>query len=242
MEAIKLNKLRIKILVDALGKPVMNYQKLHQTSKILKLSNKKTINPKVQLKEYIRLEKFILDKSDLDQNIKSIRLHRKNFGSRFDLDLISTILFLSGGLKRIENGFSTSFHLYKGQYAVEVYLYSIDSELPVGFYHYNPLNHSLDILPFKKEQNFKNMLKSLNNAKIVIFITGVFDRLVSLTGDRGYNLVLKQTGYLSQNIRTNAALYGVESNIVEDFVSNYIESSLELDSSREAVLEVINLN
>lgn len=230
-------------MFEALGKPVADYQKFHNSSMLKAKTNISKTDKTILLKEYLRLEKLILDKVKLSKIVNSNSKDQivKDHKSIISVSTISNVLSLSGGIQKNSREIVSNFYLYKGQYAVETYLYSIDTDLPRGFYHYNPLSHTLDILPFKKNKFIKKILKYKNQPKLIILISGVFERLTNLVQDRGYLLVLKEVGYFSQNILINANSYGLETEIVEDFSSQEIDSDLDLDSMRESVLEVIIL-
>lgn len=158
---------------------------------------------------------------------------------------LSALLFYSAGIipnsgNNIDN--SRRFYPSAGaRYPLEIYIESNNIEsLPKGLYHYNPINHSLDILI--KNKNLKTIVTKLtgqdwvSKAQFVIFISAIYERTKNKYGERGYRHILIETGHLGQNIYLVATSLGLKVCAIGGFIDDKINRLIDIDEEYEAVL------
>lgn len=177
----------------------------------------------------------VLFKRKSTRNFKSKLLTTKN---------LSTLLYFSGGVKSIvNNDWNTSRRFYPSggaRFPLDIYvvLYN-NTELEKGIYHYNVKHHSLEIL--KKGDYLKELQKGLDppwlvNANMAILITAVFGRNQVKYGDRGYRLILAESGHLAQNVYLVANTLNLGCCAFGGYVDVAINDLLDIDGINESIV------
>jgi len=157
---------------------------------------------------------------------------------------LSTLLYFSGGVKSmVNNDWNTSRRFYPsggGRFPLEMYvvLYN-NTELEKGIYHYNVKHHTLEIL--KKGDYLKELQKGLDppwlkDANMAILITSVFGRNQVKYGDRGYRLILVESGHLAQNIYLVAEALNLGCCALGGYIDFAINDLLDIDGVNESVV------
>lgn len=220
-----------------------------------KVSNTKD-NPgswaKIHFKTYPRLDKINFD------NIKSSitplsKIFEKRRSIRKFLDLsiskkeLFSLLFFSSGITYLDENLDYSKRPYPSagaRYPLEVYPIILNCEgFKKGLYHYNVKENLLELL---LEKNLSRWLikntggeEWIANAAVVFVITGVLDRVRIKYGDRGYRLILIESGHLSQNMLLLATELGLGSCPLAGFIDNEVNKLLDINLQKEAALYMI---
>ena len=124
----------------------------------------------------------------------------------------------------------------------EIFLYIDNVEsLPKGTYHYNPFNHTLELL---KEGDFKHELykASLEQDQILyaaftLVIVAIYDRAYSKYDLRAYRYVLLDCGHLGQNIYLVATALGLGTVCIGAFEDDKIMELFDL-GERELTVSI----
>lgn len=240
-----------------LGKPVLLWQKFHEKTKIKKRFKDIPIKSwpeswkTIYFKSYPRFAEIILPKPNLSNKISfkkvlSSRISSRKFGNiPLDINQLSNLLFHSAGLKDKLNPYSGRFYPSAGgRYPLEVYLLSLNTDIPRGLYHYYLKNHSLEELMFIDKFNLKKILlpkKWVKNAACLIIITAVFERNTVKYGERGYRHVLIESGLLLQNFYLNASALSINCCAYGGYFDDPINQLLDIDGINESVVNVLLL-
>jgi SagB-type dehydrogenase family enzyme len=239
-----------------LKKPVLPWEKFHQktTTKKFKRTWPKDIPlewRKIFYKSYPRLNAFPLSNPYLSEKIslkKSLldRYSKREYtDKKVTLEELSAIFYFSSGLKqsprtKLVNRFYPSAG---GRYPLELYLISLNTELPKGLYHYNVKSHCLEDLLRFKSFNTNDYFKFswLQKAGGIIVISGIFKRTIIKYGDLGYRYVLFECGHMVQNIHLLASGLDIGSCAIGGFIDKKINKLLDIDGVSEAVLYAVSL-
>lgn len=234
------------IIDKLLGKPVRLYEKFHQETKISNFEVKKLSRDKGQWKKkyfkgYGRYKVLYLPKPklpDIDyrdvlENRKSTRNFKKD---SLDLIKISSLLYYSAGLKkdRVHRYYPSGGALYP----LEVYIISVNSDLPKELYHYYQPGHLLELMP---DINVKSLLGCfnqswLNNSGVIILITAVFQRLTNKYSDRGYRHILQETGHLGQNIYLTSTALNLGCCAIGGYIDDKLNTLMGVDGIKESII------
>lgn len=242
-------------LKKLLNRPSRIYEQFHEKTKIRVLKRILSVSlwPKewteTLYKEYLRLDRIVLpdpiyQKSyTLEQSLIN-RISSRLFTKKpVSLDCISTLLYFSAGLKKNSQGQKNKrFYPSAGaRYPLEVYLISLNSEIPSAIYHYAVRSHSLEIiqnhLPLNIMKNFN--YPYVKKASFLILITACFERTVVKYSDRGYRYILFETGHLAQNFYLNCSALELDCTAVDDYLEDGLNRMLDLDGSAENVIYVL---
>ncbi|MBN3041011.1 MAG: SagB/ThcOx family dehydrogenase [Candidatus Omnitrophica bacterium] len=157
--------------------------------------------PKPILKGKISLEEAIL-------NRRSIRSYKQD---QLSLEQIGQLLWAAGGITA-ESG--------ERQYrtapsAGAIYPIQIYALYKKGLFHYNPFEHSLDMV---KDEDLRRDLTSvcggqgsISQAPFVIIICGDYSKVTSRYGQRGVRYTDIETGHIAENIHLQAVALGLGS-------------------------------
>lgn len=232
-------------------------ERFHEETKIFKKGKTTPLSswPKawktIYTKGYPRLDAIKLSKvfsSKMKTPIKKVLFKRKStrdFCSKLlTVKELSTLLYFSAGIKSIDNNdWNTSRRFYPSggaRYPLEVYiiLYN-NTELERGVYHYNVRHHSLEIL--RKGDCLKSLKKGLDpswlvDANMAIIITAVFGRNQVKYGDRGYRIIIAESGHLAQNISLIADTLDLGSCALGGYIDYAINEMLDIDGINESVV------
>ncbi len=239
-----------------LNKEPQEYQKFHKKLKYKKIIKGKDSKswPKswktVYFKSYPRLEELILPKPRLPLiTLKKVLFNRKSerdYSKRpITTDDLSSLLYFCAGLReKTTEQMGNRFYPSGGaRYPLEVYVISLNSDLPKGIYHYYLKSNSLEKLSeidgFDTNKYFN--YKWVENVSCVMLITAVFGRTTIKYGDRGYKYALIETGALMQNFYLNSEALGIGICAIAGFLEDKLNKLLNIDGEEETVLGVLGL-
>lgn len=239
-----------------LNNPISLSEKFHQKTKLKQLINLLPLNSwpvswkKIYYKSYARLEEIELPEPSLDGKIslkraltqrKSIRSFSNRMLSK---NKISTLLYFSSGLIKANSKLPRRFYPSAGaRYPLEVYLISINSELPRGLYHYYIKSNSLEKLLTFNRFDFDRYYnqKWIKRSSCLIIITAIFERTTIKYGDRGYRFILMEAGHLAQNINLISSALNISCCAIGGYIDDNINKLIDLDGVRESVINVIGI-
>ncbi len=244
-----------KTLSILLRKPTTIAEKFHQYTKI---GSKKTqirvpspINPwsRTQYKEYLRMEKILLAKPRFDnkslQTVLFQRTSHREFSNKpLTLEQISTLLYYSSGIHNAAGVFKRFYPSAGGRYPLEVYVLSLNTELPIGLYHYNPRINCLEVLEqYSKPPSHKKFFAQdlTTNTSGVLLITARFPRTTTRYGERGYRHILIEAGHLGQNVYLLSSALDIGCVGLGGYKDDAINPLLSVDGFEEAVVYTLAL-
>ncbi len=173
---------------------------------------------------------------------RSIREYTKDY---ITLSELSTILYLSVGITAWEPGayglrmFPLRAYPSAGALQpVEVYVYADRvTGLRKGIYHYNPVEHSLELL---KEGDYSRRLaeialgqRHVRDGAVVLILTIYWARTRWKYGDRGYRYALLDAGFAGENIYLACQALGLGTCAVGAFFDDELCELLEIDCKDE---------
>lgn len=130
-------------------------------------------------------------------------------------------------------------------YPLEIYVAVLNGQLPHGLYHYRPDRNGIEQV---KEGEFYEDLKdrikaepyiNLSKASAIIFITGVYERVLVKYGDRGYRFILQEAGFVAQNMSLTANAIGLGSCMAGSFLDDQVDEFLGNPHPGESILNVL---
>lgn len=241
-----------------LGKPGKIYEKFHFKTKLAVLPEEDSIKEKkpakiwtkTYFKSYARFDESKLPKPVLPNLTLSKALFERKSKRRFSrrrltVNQISSLLYYSAGLRNNSPPWQANRFYPSGgaRYPLEVYVLSIDSELPFGLYHYYLKNHSLEFLPFLQTFKYSNYFNQrwITNTKSLLLISAVFKRTTLKYGDRGYRNILLEAGHLGQNFYLTAAALNLSCCAIGGYIDDAINGLLEIDGINESIIYAFTL-
>ena len=189
------------------------------------------------------------------EKVLEMRFSHKKFNSnqtKIDVNTLLYICKMSFGETNIGNSYYGNFlhrnHPSGGaRYPLEYYLY-INKDLPgqniqPGLYHYNIKMNHLSYLygPTKEDVEDLFVYPWANEASVYIFMTAVFDRTMRKYGERGYRLILQESGHVGQNIYLLATSLGLMVTSIAGTNDEKIEKVLMIDGKNESLIYSILL-
>ncbi|OGG09383.1 hypothetical protein A2154_01175 [Candidatus Gottesmanbacteria bacterium RBG_16_43_7] len=208
----------------------------------------------IYTKGYPRLDKIRLTRDfspgiqlSLKRVLTSRRSIREFKNAQLSVKEISTLLYFSGGVKSmVNNDWNSSRRFYPSggaRYPLEIYIVTYrNTQLESGVYHYNVRQHALEVL---KRGNYLSELQKgldppwLGDANMAILITAVFGRNFVKYGDRGYRLILAESGHLAQNFSLVATALKLGSCALGGYIDYAVNDLLDLDGVNESVIYAI---
>jgi SagB-type dehydrogenase family enzyme len=155
------------------------------------------------------------------------------------INVLSTLLHLSVGITGWDNHWPLRAYPSAGALQpVETYIIAnyVDT-INMGLYHYNVLDHSLEIL---KEGDFRKNIVDialdqdfLYNASIILILSIVYARTLWKYGDRAYRYALLDTGASMENIYLAATAMNLGACAIGAYYDDDLNSLLELDTNTE---------
>lgn len=228
-------------------------ERFHEKTKLRKFSKDFLDSKKwpetwktIYFKGYPRQEELILPEPEIIRRkfFYDVFINRKSFrefsGKPISLKQISTLLYYSAGFKKRKQ--RDSIHRFYpsagARYPLEVYIMSLNAELPCGIYHYYLKSHSLEKLLEIDEINISKYFdqKWVNKSTCVILITSVLQRTTSKYGPRGYRHVLIETGHLGQNFYLISTAMSLNCCAIGGFLDNKLNELLDIDGINETVI------
>jgi len=209
---------------------------------------------KIEFKKYPRFRKIALSNSRgiSDANLFSIianRSSQRDFtGGSITKNELSTILKYScGETTKVDERFRRAQPSGGGLFPIETYVLVPEhiEDIKNGIYHYDVQDNQLDVLwerPFSKE--FLDTLFRylwVKNAAVVFIMTAVFKRVQKKYGERGYRLVLLESGHIGQNIYLASGALGIKCCALAGTNDENIEKLLDIDGIQESVVYAVAL-
>ncbi|MFA5132146.1 MAG: SagB/ThcOx family dehydrogenase [Candidatus Paceibacterota bacterium] len=200
---------------------------------------------KVQYKTYslfkpIQMEK---EKGALFQNFLTKRSSAEARWKMSDMSLetLSYILYCGYGLRDDTSEYRTVPSAGK-RFPLEVYIFIFKTihGIDTGIYHYNVTKHALELVEKKtfSEEDMKSYspYDSVAFKSLIIFFTGVFDRVVGKYGSRGYRYLLLEAGHAAQNMLLAGTEKGVQGIPIGGVNESVVEQALSLNTSQERIV------
>jgi SagB-type dehydrogenase family enzyme len=128
-----------------------------------------------------------------------------------------------------------------GLFASEIYVVTINSQIPQGLYHYSPDDNSLEVVRYgdflKDMQKISGSDPYINSAdtSCIIFTTAFIDRLFIKYGERGYRFMLLEAGFLGMTLSLLAEALGLGSCMLGGYKDSLVEAFLGIDGVLESV-------
>ena len=170
-----------------------------------------------------------------------------------DIDLLSKILFFSGGitktLKFVPPLGEVEFRAASctgALYHIEMYVVCSDIPgLPAGVYHFNPKNNSLTVL---RNGDYRQVLSDatanepfVTHSPITLVFTDIFSRNSIKYQAREYRHAFWDCGTILANSLAVSNAYQMQYKLILGFVDSMINKLLGLDEKKEAVLAMLSL-
>ncbi len=134
------------------------------------------------------------------------------------------------------------------RHPIEAYLFSVNTDLGKGAYHYSVRNHTLEKLNMKfSEDKLNNIIYELKtgpqfNIKAIVVLTAVFPRSMwRYREPRSYRVVLHDLGHLLETMKIVCKAKRTKTYYGHGFHDEELENYLELNSSIESVLKFVAL-
>jgi SagB-type dehydrogenase family enzyme len=130
-------------------------------------------------------------------------------------------------------------------YPIEIYPCVLRIEdLPMGLYHYNPVDHALDVLQvdeYFEQALFDTMIFPgfMEGSAVVFVMTAVFERSCFKYFDRGYRFIQLEAGHTAQNMCLVAQGLGLGSLCLGGYVEKDLEPLLWVDGRSESPIYAI---
>lgn len=240
-------------LNNLLGKPTTLLEKFHRKTKIKKLiyMDLKDWPPEwtiTYFKSYPRLDKIILPKPGNLNNIllKDVLFKRQSEREysrrKLSLEELSDLVYYSCGIRENNPEMQRNrFHPSGGaRYPVELYIVSLNTDLPKGVYHYNIRTHSLETLLLLDKFDFGEYcnMDFTKKSSCIFILTAVFLRTTMKYGDRGYRHIMIETGHIGQNMYLLSAGLNLGCSGLGGYLDDKLHKLLDIDGINEAVVSV----
>jgi SagB-type dehydrogenase family enzyme len=166
-----------------------------------------------------------------------------------ELAQLAKVLFMSYAVTRTNEGthFSRPFRIIPSGgalYPLELYVHAARVDgLDAGLYHYDPEDHSLDVLRVgdqtERISQFFFQPDLAVGAAAVVFVSAVFYRSEFKYGDRAYRFVLLEAGHLGQNALLCAQELGLAAAPIGGFLDRDVDRYLGFDGLSESTIYVV---
>jgi SagB-type dehydrogenase family enzyme len=132
-----------------------------------------------------------------------------------------------------------------GLYPLELYMAAHDVEnVPDGVYHFNAIEQQLERLATCQAAEVRHCLlfeDFIQNANLLLMISGVFERTMKKYGPRGYRYVLIEAGHCAQNVCLLAAESDLSTLCLGGFRDELMNRTLGFDERKEAILYCLGI-
>lgn len=185
------------------------------------------------------------------QKVMLQRRSNRSFGGRVTLEELSTVLEQALGCTSvIEDEGAGLAHALRawpsagGLYPIDCYVLAARVDgLAADVYHYNPILQQLEPLgePTVEtvvETAFFGQDITAAAAAALIFVAN-FDRTTSKYGERGYRLVLLDSGHAAQNVLLVTEQLGLSATAIGGFNDEALSESLQIDGVDEAPVHAV---
>jgi SagB-type dehydrogenase family enzyme len=150
------------------------------------------------------------------------------------------LLYYSAGLKtkKINKHVGRFYPSAGARYPLELYIVSLNSQLPRALYHYYPKEHGLEKMWLYNENQIALCFDQdwIKKASIILLISAVFKRTTTKYGDRGYRHVLIESGHMGQNIYLISSALNLSCCSIGGFFDLKLNRLLEVDGVEEAII------
>jgi SagB-type dehydrogenase family enzyme len=184
--------------------------------------------------------------------ISSRRSRRDYNEEKMTKEELSAILHYTAGISTRVSGYGlTQFPLRMfpssgGLQSPEVYVSSISTEeLDPGIYHYQPTDHSLELI---RKGQFGNQLQQIcigqeyvKRSALIMIITGSYERLRWKYNERSYRYLCVDAGTLVQNTYLVTNALGLGACAIAGFIDDQLSHLLELNTEKEIPLVVMTI-
>lgn len=212
----------------------------------------------IYFKTYPRLQRI-----DLNAHIRPIeislsealrrRVSSRDFSQRaVSLPDLANLFFYSAGIHKdfkrnnTNTDWSSTRRPYPSggaRYPLEIYLLVLkeDGRIERGVYHYNVKENSLERLGREGLLNGEKFNKALLSswsaqAPVIVLVTAVFERSQVKYGERGYRLILQETGHLGQNFSLVSEALGLGCCAVSGYNDELMDEILDIDGFYESTV------
>lgn len=190
--------------------------------------------PIPNLKKKISLKKVLQDR----------RSQRIFSNKKINKKKLSTLLYYGAGIKNksinVKQDYNRFYPSAGARYPLEIYVISLNTELPFGLYHYCLKINSLECLLNEKINinSFFNQ-KWVKKSSMLILITSFFRRSFVKYGERGYRYALLEAGHVCQNISLISEAIELNSCEIGGYIDTKLNNLLDIDGLNEAVISAI---
>lgn len=171
------------------------------------------------------------------------RLCSEAAAEEIDFQELSNLCFSMNGITKVENFHGEPFGFRAtpsagALYPFELYLFVEGlSEVPDGIYHYQPLDHSLELLlEGNYREAFENALCCQIPGNFVALVSTIYGRSAWKYRARAYRYCLLDSGHMVSNGVAYLRSIGVEGTALSLFRDDSVNSLLGLDGENEFVL------
>lgn len=183
-------------------------------------------------------------------NLIKKRQSRRNFNdqpiNKKELSLL--LKYSCGNTSPMEHG---RYHRAQpsggARFPIEVYpiVFRSSEDLKTGLYHYNVKDHKLDVL-WDRKFNDKEIDELftydwVKNAAVAIIMTAVFWRNQNKYGERGYRMILQESGHIGQNIYLVSEALGLKCCALSGTVDDNLEKLIDIDGITESIVYALAL-
>jgi SagB-type dehydrogenase family enzyme len=208
-------------------------------------------------KRYRSAERITLPKElpeallGFDQALATRRSERDFDGSPFSLGQVAKLLFFASGRTGSAPTHDGRLQYFRAApsagalYPVEVYLIALNAEgLAAGVYHYDSVANTLELV---RRGNFSHDLaaatytEEIEQASVVIAMTGILIKTHLKYGERGYRFMLMEAGHVGENILLTANSLGLGAVPIGGFVDDELDRLLNIDGLDEVSLYLVAL-
>lgn len=172
----------------------------------------------------------------------ALRQRRSKLGEKpgnVSLGQLSQLLWAGNGVIGEEKFYRTA-PSGGALYPCEMYVFSRQSDLVPGIYHYCPRDHSLECISsdLRWEELFVPGTEPIT-ASIVIAITASFQRAFFKYGERSYRFILLEAGAIAQNMALSACDLNLGTLPHGGYCDAEVEKQLDIDGLDESVVHVV---
>ncbi len=198
-----------------------------------------------------REEKLV--EPDMVKCILSRRSTREWSGQAATLQQLGALLYLSAAVTHEKLMPDGSFDYLRpapsggALYPIEIYPCVLRVEdLPMGLYHYNPVDHALDVLQVDdgfEQALFDTMIfpDYMTGSAVVFVMTAIFERSCFKYFNRGYRFIQLEAGHIAQNLCLVAEGLGLGSLCLGGFVEKDLEPLLWVDGRSESPIYALSI-
>lgn len=179
----------------------------------------------------------------VDQAIQNRRSVRRFSATPLTLKDVSQLLWAAQGITDFERNFRTTPSA-GGVFPMEIYLVAGDDgvqELDAGIYHYNPFNHTLEMI-VRGDMRYNlsqaaHQQKWVNDAPISLIITGNYLKMQDRYSDKNLStrFVDMEAGHIGENIYLEAVSRGLGTVAIGSFYDDQMINLLKLPANETPI-------